>query len=137
LKNIKCSLPIRKDLTSYVDNGNIKTMDLYKDWHDEAHYHLGTDQYDAPTGQNKIFEKIVTLLEKKVQHHNLHLRYNNEYSINIVDEQNRSYIFLNCYKYRGSFPPKWRVKIRVYERGEEFFQKVFTPLISSIPDKKR
>ena len=118
-------------------------MDIYQDSHinqkgyDNNHYHLGDGEYGQPIAQNKLFEKIIKLLKKQLPGH-LYLVSGlsenlNKY-IKIVNEKNQSYVYMNLYKYRGTFPPQWRVKIIPYESGREFFENAFKSIIKSIPD---
>ncbi|MBI4378420.1 MAG: hypothetical protein HY578_04920 [Nitrospinae bacterium] len=101
-----------------------RVMELYEDCHDEPHYHLEGN----PSAQNKIFLTLLKFLQKEIPH-GLRLRFNNQYSVNIINEENQSYIFLNCYKH---FRGQWRIKIMVFERGESFFENVLKPIIKSL-----
>ena len=107
-------------------------VEIYEDYHDESHYHLGSDRFDQPNAQNKIFKKIVKILEKELPPE-LTIKYNRAYSINIIDSKNRSYLFMNCYKYCNK---KYRVKIIPYPRGFNFLKNVFVPLLKKIEVRK-
>jgi len=108
-------------------------MEIYEDLHCEEHYHLG-DEYEQPNKQNKIYDKIIKRLKQNLP---------KEYSIEYIQEGNitftksfrirekrRQVLFMNCYKYRGSIPPKWRIKIIQMDR--DFFNNIFLPLIREI-----
>lgn len=64
-------------------------MEIYEHLHDRPHYHLGSDQYNEPTGQNKIFEKIIQDLEQQLPEE-LHLKdENRKYSVTVRDDRHR------------------------------------------------
>ena len=111
----------------------VMRMDIYEDIHyrdDPEHYHLGSE-YESPDNQDVIFGEIIKLLKKKLPPH-LKLRFNSYRSINIVDNGQRTYVFLNYY-WQGS---DCRVKITPYERGKVFFKSFLKPLIESIEIKE-
>lgn len=113
-------------------------MKLYEDHRLKWTYYIGEDDAFDPSGQNKMFKKIIKTLQDKLPK-DLTLRFNEsnfEYeSVNVVDEKNRTYIHMRCYK-RWGFPPKWRIKLMTQEeRGEKLLKEFFVPLIESIPDK--
>ena len=104
-------------------------MQIYEEYHDEPHFHLGNDRNNQPRSQNKIFNRIIRDLQDELPEE-LQLRKNSSTSYNVVDHRNRSFAHMNVYKQYG----QWRVKIQTYPRGNDFFEDVLKPVIHAIPE---
>lgn len=61
-----------------------KKMEIYEDFHNKPHYHLGSDQYSEPIGQDKIFKRIIRRLKKQLPK-GLDLNFHNEHSVTAID----------------------------------------------------
>ena len=108
-------------------------MEIYEDYHDgSTHWHPGQDRHTEPNQQNKIYKKIEEEVEKELEDTKLSIRQNTGAGIypsfNVIDEGNKSYLHVSLYKQYG----KWRIKIKTYEQGQEFFQEKFRPLLEEL-----
>lgn len=111
-------------------------MKLHEDHRLKWTYYIGEENNSAPPKQNKMFEKVIKVLEKNLPIH-LSLRSKEDFeykSVNVTDKENRTYIHIRCYK-RSGFPRQWRIKLMTQEeKGEKFLKEFFISLIESISD---